>query len=218
MIKIHGVSLSPFVRKALFTLEYKQVEYENEPVFPASDEPAFRAISPLGKIPVLEHDGFTVPDTSVICRYLDRIFPERSIYPNDPVEEANASWIEEFADTALIEACAGLFLQRVLNPVMRGQPTDEKAVANILDNLMPAALTYMESVTPEEGLLVGDSVTIADIAVVTCFVQGMHGDFDVDGSKYPKIRRYLDFTLNTDLVKHRLAEDQKLMEQIAGSQ
>jgi glutathione S-transferase len=72
MIKIYGVPLSPFVRKALLALEYKGLDYENEPTFPGDESPAFRAISPLGKIPVLEHDGFTVPDTSVICRYLDR--------------------------------------------------------------------------------------------------------------------------------------------------
>ncbi|MCZ6502588.1 MAG: glutathione S-transferase family protein [Gammaproteobacteria bacterium] len=217
MIKIHGVILSPFVRKALLTLEYKEVEYENEPVFPGSDEPAFRAISPLGKIPVLEHDGYTIPDTSVICRYLDRLFPERSIYPDDPKDEANALWIEEFADTRLMDACAGLFVQRFLNPTLRGQDTDETVVANILDNLMPAALDYVESITPEEGLLVGESVTIADISVVTCFIQGQYGDFEVDGSEYPKIRRYLDFTLNTDVVKNRLVEEKKFMSQITGA-
>ena len=217
MIKIHGVALSPFVRKTLLTLEYKEVEYEIEPVFPGSDDPAFRAISPLGKIPVLEHDGFTVPDTSAICRYIDRLFPDRSIYPDDPKDEATVLWIEEFADTKLVEACAGLFVQRYLNPTMLGQKTDETVIANILDNLMPAALDYLESITPEEGMLMGSSVTIADISVVTCFVQGLHGDFDVDGSKYPKIRRYLDYTLNTDLVKHRLDEDRKFMSQMAGA-
>ena len=98
---------------------------------------------------------------------------------------------------------------------MLGQKTDETVIANILDNLMPAALDYLESITPEEGMLMGSSVTIADISVVTCFVQGLHGDFDVDGSKYPKIRRYLDYTLNTDLVKHRLDEDRKFMSQMA---
>ncbi len=76
MIKIYGVPLSPFVRKAIWALEYKGLEFDNEPTLPGDTSPAFRAISPLGKIPVLAHDDFTVPDTSVICRYIDRISPE----------------------------------------------------------------------------------------------------------------------------------------------
>lgn len=51
MLKFHGVPLSPFVRKVLFTLEYKKLDFEINPVFPGSDDAAFREISPLGKIP-----------------------------------------------------------------------------------------------------------------------------------------------------------------------
>jgi glutathione S-transferase len=68
MITIHGVSLSPFARKVLFGLEYKEIQYEQVPVFPGDDSEAFSAISPLKKIPVIEDDGFTVPDSSIILR------------------------------------------------------------------------------------------------------------------------------------------------------
>ena len=102
MLKLYGVPLSPFARKALLALEYKGLEYENVPTFPGDASPEFRAMSPLGKIPILEHDGFTVPDTSVICRYLERIAPEPALYPADPREEARACWLEEYADSRLI--------------------------------------------------------------------------------------------------------------------
>jgi glutathione S-transferase len=214
MIIIHGVPLSPFVRKTLFALEYKGLEYENNPTFPGSDEADFRAISPLGKIPVLEHDGFTTPDSSIICRYLDRVFPENPIYPQDPKDDARATWIEEFADTKLVEALAGLFTQRFLNPKLLGEPTDEGQVTNILENLIPPVLDYLESITPEEGLLVGSSVSIADIAVVTCFLQGQYADFEPDAEKYPRIKRYLDYTLNSDLVKNRLQSEKEALAQM----
>ena len=44
MIKVHGVSLSPFARKVLFGLEYKEITYEQIPVFPGDDSEAFSAI------------------------------------------------------------------------------------------------------------------------------------------------------------------------------
>ena len=127
-------------------------------VFPGADDPAFRKISPLGKVPVLEHDDFTIPDTSVICRYVDRVFPDKSIYPSDPKDEAWALWIEEFADPKLIEACAGLFQQRFLYPKMFGQATDEAVVKELLEERLPPLLTYLESITPETGLMLSHGV------------------------------------------------------------
>jgi glutathione S-transferase len=211
MIKLYGVPLSPFVRKAMLTLEYKGLEYDNEPTFPNDSSEQFRAISPLGKIPVLEHDGFTIPDTSVICRYLDRISPEKSIYPEDPQEEARALWLEEYADTRLIENCAGVFQERLLKPKLLKQPTDEARLANILDNALPECLTYLESVIPESGYLVGKKLSIADLAVTTCFIQAQYGDFDVDGSQFPRLRRYLDAAYAVPLVVDRLASERANM-------
>jgi len=211
MIKLYGVPLSPFARKALLALDYKELEYENVPTFPGDEAPEFRAISPLGKIPVLEHDGFTVPDTSVICRYLDRIAPEKRLYPEDPQLEARASWLEEYADSRLVETCATLFRERLLNPKMFNQPTNEEAVRNVLDNTMPECLAYLETVVPESGYLVGDSLSVADLAVTTCFIQARYGDYDVDGGAAPKLRNYLDRAFAAPLVVQRLEAEKAAM-------
>ena len=191
MITVHGVQLSPFVRKLLLALDYKGIAYESVGVFPGAEDPAFRAISPFGKVPVLQHDDFTIADTSVICRYLDRVFPENSLYRQDPKLEAQACWLEEFADSKLIEACAGLFQQRFLFPKMFNQPTDESVVTDILENKLPPLLEYLESQMPESGPLVGEAVSIADLSVLTCFLQARYGDFEVDAGLYPKLSSYL---------------------------
>ncbi len=207
MLKIYGTPLSPFVRKTLLALEFKGLEYDHEPTFPQDPSPAFRAISPLGKIPVLEHDGFTVPDSSVICRYLERIKPQPPLYPSDPKDEARACWLEEYADSRLIEMCAGVFQERLLKPKLMKQPTDEARLADILENGLPTCLDYMESVVPASGYLVGNSLSIADIAVTTCFIQAQYGDYDVDGGKYPNLRRYLDAAYKAPLVVKRLESE-----------
>ena len=206
MLKLYGVPLSPFARKALLALEYKGLEYENVPTFPGDASPEFRAMSPLGKIPILEHDGFTVPDTSVICRYLERIAPEPALYPADPVGLSRSASL----DAVLERVRAALFAgapRLVEGSLAAFQPTDEERLANILDKALPECLAYVESVTPESGYLVGDSLSIADIAVVTCFIQAQYGDFDVDGSAYPKLRHYLDQAYAAPLVVKRLGDE-----------
>lgn len=206
-IRVHGHPLSPFVRKVLLTLDIKGIDHENIPVFPGDSSEAFRAVSPLGKIPVLQHDDFTTPDSSVICRYLERVFPQSPIYPADPQLEARALWVEEYADTKLIENCAALFQQRFLFPKMMGRPTDEKIVADVLANGLPPVLDYLESIAPESGYFVGTALSIADIAVVTCFLQAQYGDFAVDASKHPKLARYLAVALAQPVVVARMAKE-----------
>jgi glutathione S-transferase len=206
-ITVHGHPLSPFVRKVLLTLEIKGIEHENIIVFPGDSSPAFRAMSPLGRIPVLQHDAFAIPDSSVICRYLERVFPEKPIYPADPKLEARALWIEEYADTTLTENTAGLFQQRFLFPKMMNKPTDAAIVDNILTHTMPPALEYLESLAPESGYFVGGALSIADISVVTNFLQAQYGDFVVDGSKYPRLSRYLTSAFANPIVTGRLAKE-----------
>lgn len=210
-IKVHGHPLSPFVRKVLLTLDAKGIEYENVVVMPNDPSPAFRAISPLGRIPALQHDDFTVPDSSVICRYLDRVFPAKPIYPADPKLDARACWIEEYADTKAIENCAGLFQQRFLFPKMFNRPTDQTVVDNILANGMPPVLAYLESIAPESGYFVGGALSIADIAVTTCFLQAQYGDFEVDGGKYPKLGRYLKAAFASPIVTGRMAKERAVL-------
>ena len=152
-----------------------------------------------------------MPDTSVIARYLDRIAPDKPLYPTDPKLEAQAGWLEEYADSKLIDTCAVLFRERLLNPKMFNQPTDETVVQNILDNKMPECLAYLETVVPESGYLVGDSLSIADIAITTCFIQARYGDFEVDGAKAPKLRNYLDRAFAAPLVVKRLAAEKTAM-------
>ncbi len=207
MFKLYGVALSPFVRKAMLALEYYGLAYENEATFPGDESPEFRAISPLGKVPVLEHDGFTVPDTSVICRYLDRLVEGKSLYPADAQAEATACWIEEYADSRLIENCAGIFQERLLKPKMFNQPTDEERLAGIINTTLPACLDYLESIMPELGYIVGDSLSIADLAVVTCFVQARYGDYEVDANRFPRVRAYLDRAYDSPLLTQRLASE-----------
>ncbi len=213
-IKVHGHPLSPFVRKVLLTLEIKGIPYENIPVFPGDPSPAFRAISPLGKIPVLQHDDFTTADSSVICRYLERVFPDKPIYPADPKVEARALWVEEYADTKAIENCAGLFQQRFLFPKMMGKPTDQAVVDDILKNGMPSVLDYLESIAPEGGgYFVGGALSIADIAVTTCFLQAQYGDFAVDAKQYPKLGRYLEGAFASPFVTGRMTKERAALAQ-----
>ena len=59
------------------------------------------AISPLKRIPVLRDtdrpEPNTLPNSSIICDYLEHKYPKPALYPADAFERAKALWYEEYA-------------------------------------------------------------------------------------------------------------------------
>lgn len=208
MRKVLGVFLSPFVRKVLLALEYKGLAYEQEHVTPINQPEGFKRISPLGKIPGYVDDALEISDSSVICQYLEDCHPTPALYPRDPALAAKARWLEEYADTKLLEVLGPpLFFERFVKPRFLKQPTDEARVAQNIETAIPPVLDYLEGVTPAEGFLVGSSLSIADFAVPAFFVNAKMVGYEVDRKRWPKLAAYLDRVYATEVWRQRLAAE-----------
>ena len=207
MRKIHGVNLSPFVRKVRIALAEKGLDYEIEPVVPLGPpSPEFRKISPLGRIPVYEEDGWTVPDSSVIIAYLERTHPSPALYPSDPRDLAKALFIEEYADTLLLDATTPFFFNNVVRPNFMGQEPDEEALAAARaaqDEVFP----YLESLTDGGSPLVGGAFSVADIAVVSPIINMQHGGGTIDEKRYPKLASYVATMQGRQSIKPLIEEE-----------
>ncbi len=193
---IHGFHASPFVRKVEIALAEKEVPYDLKTMIPAPPKPApLLAMNPLGKVPVLEDDGLIVPDSSAICAYLERKHPTPSLYPADPRDYARALWIEEYADTALVEATAPVFFERVAKPMILNQPTDEAVVRRAIDEAAPVVFAYLEGIAPTDAYLFGEALSIADIAVASPIANYRAAGEDIDAGRYPRFAALVDRVL-----------------------
>jgi glutathione S-transferase len=195
-IKILGASVSPFVRKVRVACAEKGIEYVQEQVSPFAPPDGWRKISPLGKIPALEHDGRIVNDSSVICAYLERIQPEPALYPSDPYDYARVLWIEEYADGGLFPiAGPKVFMPLALRPVLtRQEPSaaEVEAVEKAVREELAPLCAYLEEQLGDATYFVGDALTIADIAVATCFVNARHAGFPPDPGAFPRLARFVE--------------------------
>jgi glutathione S-transferase len=192
---VYGGSISPFVRKIRVVLAEKGVEYQLDQVSPFSPPPNFREISPLGRIPVLRDGDLPEPntfaDSSIIADYLEHKIPTPPLYPRDPVLRARALWFEEYADTALGQACGpGVFFERVVKKMLRKEP-DEALVAATLKDKIPPVFDYLEKELGSNSFLVGNAFSIADIAVATHLVNFQHAGEKVDANRWPNLARYI---------------------------
>jgi glutathione S-transferase len=216
MRKVLGSFISPFVRKVLLALEHKGLPYDHDHVTPLNLPDGYHRYSPLGKIPAFVDDTVEICDSSVICQYLEDRHPETPLYPKDPACAARARWLEEYADTKLLEVLGPpLFFERFVKPRFLTQPTDEARVAANLENGIPPVLDYLERVAPAEGFLVGPDLSIADLAVPAFFVNARMVGFEVDATRWPKLAAYLSRVFATEVWKKRLASEQQALARFA---
>lgn len=191
---VYGGSLSPFVRKVCVAMAEKGLEYKLEQINPFSPPPEFLAISPLKRIPVLRDTDVpkpnTLPDSSIICDYLEHKYPDPPLYPKDPFHRGRALWFEEYADSQMAtNLVRTFFFERVVKKMMK-QETDETICAAAKDKHMPAVFDYLEGELGDRAFLVGDGFSIADIAIGTMLVNMEHAGETVDAGRWPKLAAY----------------------------
>jgi glutathione S-transferase len=192
---LFGSSLSPFVRKVLAYCGERGIQFELQPtgVSPGQQSEAFVKASPFRKMPGLQDGDYTLADSSAIIHYLEAKFPDKPLIPADPQLRGRTIWYEEFADTILVTCGAKIFFNLIVAPRFLGRPGDEEAARQAELNDLPPILGYLETIAPGEGeYLVGDSLTLADIAVAGPFANFRHTNTKVDPDKYPRTVAYVD--------------------------
>ena len=195
-LTIIGSYVSPYVRKVLACMNLKGIGYEVDPITPFFGDEEFRRRSPLCRIPVLIDGDFSISDSSVICAYLDEKYPGHALLPADPEDRARARWLEEFADTRLGDLFIwNLFYQKVVRPLVWGEPTDDERVRKSLEEDIPVALDYLEGELPADGFLFGD-IGVADISIASFFRNGSYAGFEIDEARWPRAAAFVRRTLD----------------------
>lgn len=188
---VYGSTISPFVRKVMAYAAEKGIELELKPVGINDPDPQFRAASPFRKMPALVDGDYSLADSSAIIHYLEARFPEPPLIPADPRNRGRVIWFDEWADTVLFACGARMFFNRVVAPRFLGREGDLDAANTAERDELPPLLDYLESVISDSGYLVGDRLSLADIAVASPFANFRHLDLAIDADRHPRIATYV---------------------------
>lgn len=212
---VWGVTASPYVRKVLVALEYKEVPYTLKEILPlklvqklgqqAPEE--FIKASPLGKIPALQEGNFSIADSSVIVAYLEKKYPQKPLYPSSPSAYAKALWLEKYSDTEMSDVIhQKIFIERVIKPNVLSMPTDENVTQEAIKIELPKIFNYLETqLIAGKKYLVGNSLTIADIAITTHFVSLQLAKVELNAKQWPKLAAYIDGILKEEAFAKALS-------------
>jgi glutathione S-transferase len=184
-MKLYGALLSPFVRKVAVIATEKGISWELARAGPGSSDPDFLRVNPLGKIPAIDDQGYTLADSTAIAFYLDGQYPEPRLIPDDPKLRGKAVFWDEFADTVLGATGLKILFNRLVGPKLLKVGGDE-AIALQGEAELPRWIDWFESVVPDEGWLLGESISIGDIAVASMFRTLAYVGHGVDAQARPK--------------------------------
>ena len=196
MLRIVGSYISPYVRKVLVCLDIKNLPYELDPIVPFYGNDQFAAVSPLRRIPVLIDGDITIPDSTIICEYLEDRYPDPPLYPRSLVSKARARWLEEYADSRMGEVFIWRFFnQLVIRRAVWGEQADTIVLQKAREEEIPQILDYLEQTVPHDGHLFGE-ISVADISLASFFRNIEMANFELDGQKWPKTRRFVTDVLH----------------------
>jgi glutathione S-transferase len=105
----HGSSVC--AAKVRFAMDEKGMEWDGVYIDILKGEqfdPEYMKLNPKAVVPTLVHDGTVVPDSTVICEYLDHIVPENPLHPTDPWEYAQVRYWTKAVDEDLHPACGAV--------------------------------------------------------------------------------------------------------------
>uniref|UniRef100_A0A6U3WYA0 GST C-terminal domain-containing protein n=1 Tax=Ditylum brightwellii TaxID=49249 RepID=A0A6U3WYA0_9STRA len=161
---LHTKPASHQAFKILIAAEYNGVDVEIAENFDAAK---VASLSPTGKGPILETPRGILFESNAIARFLAKIRSDTGLMGQNVFEEAEVdSWVDFAAREVELPACVWFY------PVAGYMPFNEDAYKKAKIDF-GKALALLELQLKDKKYLVGDQITLADIAVVSSLVYPM---------------------------------------------
>ena len=184
MITLYGTHGSPYVSSVRMQAYAKELPIELRPA--PLGTPDFQRMNPLNKMPVLDHDGLFVPESSVILEYLEEAFPSPSLLGATLEQRMRVRLIARTVD--LYCNGAGELLRAAADP---SHTIDVDAKRAELSKGLHALDTFLV----DEGHAVGGKLSLADcvLAPWLFYATMLTRSGDDILTRQPRLARYITF-------------------------
>lgn len=154
-MKLYGANVCPFVHRVRLVLAEKNLEHEYVNIDLYNKPDWYHDVLPTGKVPLLEHDGHRLWESSIVCEYLEEAFPEHPLMPAKPGPRAEARILLESASSSFVP----LFYKLLRAQQAEQQQQFERELGEALAKLESQAFQ-----TCDEWLY-GSSLSLVDLEV-----------------------------------------------------
>ncbi len=168
-MKLYDSRAAPNPRRVRIFLAEKGISLPTEPVDLArleQKDPAFTAINPLQRIPVLELDSGEILSESVaICRYFEELQPDPPLFGRGGLEKARVEMWQRRAELEFFFPIALAF--RHSHPAMKEMENPQ--IGELVEPNRTRAINFarfLDSELAKRSYLAGDAFSIADITAM----------------------------------------------------
>ncbi|MCA1749937.1 MAG: glutathione S-transferase family protein [Sphingomonadales bacterium] len=132
--------------------------------------------------------------------------------PAEAQARGKVMWFDEFADTIFVAKAGTIFFNRVVAALMGREP-DYAAADKAEAEELPPVLAYIEEqLSDGREWLVGDGLTLADLALAAPFKNLEYAEAKVDWDAYPKTRAYSERMLERESFAGLRAMDKAFLD------
>ena len=162
---LHHLPLSPFCRKVRLVLAEKRLPFELRLEKAWERRPAYLDMNPAGTVPTLAEDnGLVIPDSGVICEYLDEAYPDTSLLGRTLAERVEirrlTAWFDgKFATEVTHNLLGEKYMRRLTG---RGNP--DGAAIRTGYTALRYHLDYLGWLAETRKWLGGADLSLADFA------------------------------------------------------
>jgi len=188
-MKLYYHPLSFPALSILFAAEAAGTEYETHVVNLQEGEqksPEYLAINPYGRVPAMVDGDFNLSESEAIMRYIARKSGS-DIYPDDLQGQAKVDQWMDYVNHHVRAPIARVQFNRVVAKLM-GAEVDESSVQTGLKFLANNLPVVEETLKAQAFLCGGDSMTLADVALVAALEPADMCGFDL--SPYPTLKAW----------------------------
>ncbi|WP_439577197.1 FtsZ-binding protein FzlA [Elioraea sp.] len=162
---LYHLPLSPYSRKVRLALAEKRLAFELRVEKVWERRPEFLALNPAAQVPVLvEEGGLAIPDSAVICAYLEETYPDTPLLGANANERIECRRLVAWFDGKFArEVSENLLFQKLMKRMLgRGEP--EGATIRAGYQNLRGHLGYLGWLAEHRRWLAGDVLTLADLA------------------------------------------------------
>lgn len=141
-----------------------------------SDE--FASKTPIGKVPLLEHDGQFLFESGAICRYVANA-SDSGLYPIDKMQRAQVDQWMDFFSIHLGRWFTTLYFDAVIRPQFNLGDSNEAAVAEAT-KFANIQLGMLDKHLADSDWLANNTLSIADLFAFAYVEQHQSIDFSID--------------------------------------
>jgi len=166
-MKLYQTDLSPFASRVRMQIYAKGLEGTTIDVLPppgGTGSPEYRHMNPTGKIPALDTGTRVLPESEVICEFIEDTFPQPALRPDGPLERAQVRLMARLVDLYLYPRMAPLYGQ--VDPGHRNAEILARGLSDADEGLTIFERLLLDGGYRDGPFAVGHALTLADCALV----------------------------------------------------